>query len=172
VRFLNALIAGTATQNVFAFIKRDASNAQKTTQPLSACAGRNSRMSNAYCDHHEGNHPANYKDCMIYKDLQKSFYPKLRRKMIAPDSQPRTDPASIQIKLIQPGKSYASIIRTEARQPITSQNNQETQEKMTLLGPGQLVADAIQELHVTKEYMEKMSAMFNGLATLDIKITQ
>jgi hypothetical protein len=38
---------------------------------------------------------------------------------------------------------------------------------MTSPDQSQLVTDAIQELqHVIKEYMEKMSAMFNNLATL------
>jgi len=30
----------------------------------------------------EGNHPTNYKDCMVYKDLQRNFFPTLRRKVI------------------------------------------------------------------------------------------
>jgi hypothetical protein len=50
VRFLNALIAsGMTTQKIFAFVKRDASSAQKTTQPLTAHAERDPRTSNAYC---------------------------------------------------------------------------------------------------------------------------
>jgi hypothetical protein len=45
--------SGTAIQKLFAFVKRDALNAQKTNQLLTARAGRNLRTSNAYC---EGNH--------------------------------------------------------------------------------------------------------------------
>jgi hypothetical protein len=43
---------------------------------------------------------------------------------------------------------------------------------MATPNPGQLVAGTTQELqHMIKEYMEKMGAMFNSLATLVIKIT-
>jgi hypothetical protein len=39
--------------------------------------------------------------------------------------------------------------------------------------PGPLATGAIQEIqHVMKEYMEKMDAMFNSVATLVTKITQ
>jgi hypothetical protein len=51
-----------------------------------------------------------------------------------------------------------------------SQNNPETQDKMTPPGPSQHVADDIQELqYMMKEYMKKM---LNGLTTFVIKITQ
>jgi hypothetical protein len=43
-------------------------------------------------------------------------------------SQPRTEYASMQTKLIQPGRSYAAVTRTEGRQPITSQNEKHNQE--------------------------------------------
>jgi len=93
--------------------------------------------------------------------------------MVASESQPRNESASIQTRLFQLGRSYASITRTEGRQPITSQNNQKTQEKMTSPGPDQLVAAAAQVLqYMMKEYMEKMGAMLNSLATLVTKITQ
>jgi len=70
--------------------------------------------------------------------------------------------------LVQPGRSYAS--RNEDRQPLMSQNNPETQDKMTPPGPSQHVADDIQELqYMMKEYMKKM---LNGLTTFVIKITQ
>jgi len=71
-----------AIQKVFAFVKRDASSAQPTTQPLIANAGINIKY--VFC---VGNYPANYKDCMVYKDLQKSFFCTLWRKMVVPESQ-------------------------------------------------------------------------------------
>jgi len=62
----DALIArGTSLRKVFAFIRQDASNVQKIIQPSIVYAERNSRTLNV-C---EGNHPANFKDCMVYKDL-------------------------------------------------------------------------------------------------------
>jgi len=41
----------------------------------------------------------------------------------------------------------ASVIRTENRQPIRSQNYQETQEKMLPPSPGQHMTGAIQEYY-------------------------
>jgi hypothetical protein len=168
VRFINALIA-SGYKKIFAFVKRDASNARKTTRPLTTSAGRNPRMSNAY---YAKVHIQPITK-VVYKDLQKSFFPTLQSKMVASESQPRNESASIQTRLFQLGRSYASITRTEGRQPITSQNNQKTQEKMTSPGPDQLVAAAAQVLqYMMKEYMEKMGAMLNSLATLVTKITQ
>jgi len=71
MRFFNALIAGDmAIQKVVAFVKRDASSAQETIQPSSAYAGRNPSTSNAV----RRQSLANYKGCMVYKELQKSFF--------------------------------------------------------------------------------------------------
>jgi len=44
----------------------------------------------------EDNHPANYKDCMIYKDLQRNFFQTLQRKVVILESQPRIESANIQ----------------------------------------------------------------------------
>jgi hypothetical protein len=101
VRFLNALIAdGTAIQKVFAFVKRNASNMYETIQ-LTVRIWRYPRTSNVLC---EDNHNADYND-IVYKDLQKNFFPTLRRKMVALESQPQTELASIQTRLVQPGRS-------------------------------------------------------------------
>jgi len=45
-------------------------------------------------------------------------------------------------KLVQPGKSYASFTSAEIKQPITSQNNQETQKKIVSPSPEQLIISA------------------------------
>lgn len=38
------------------------------------------KSQNVKCVNCEGNHPANYRGCKIYKELQKAKYPSLRRK--------------------------------------------------------------------------------------------
>jgi uncharacterized membrane protein len=73
----------------------------------------------------EGKHSADYKSCMVYKDNTLEFF-HITDKMITLKSQPWTQSTSMQIKLVQSGKSYASVTRTEDRQPITTQNNQKT----------------------------------------------
>jgi len=77
------------------------------------------------CMLREDNYPANYKGC-IYKDLQRTFFSCITRKIVAVKLQPRTELASIQTILVQPGRSYASITRTENKEPTISQNNQFT----------------------------------------------
>jgi len=124
---------------------------------------------------------ANYKGCMVYKELQKSFFHYLlvfyimEKNGNTHESQSRTELANIQTRLVQPGRAYASITRTESRQPITSRNNQKIQEKIVSPNRRQLIVGAIQAQglqYVLKEYMEKIGAMFNTrLATLITKIT-
>jgi hypothetical protein len=50
-----------------------------------------------------GNHPANYKGCMIYKDIQKKTYPPLCLKTCTPPSQIK------QTLYTQPEVTYAQI---------------------------------------------------------------
>jgi hypothetical protein len=51
------------------------------------------------------NHPANYKGCTVYKDLQKKTYPPLRLKQYTP-------PAQIKQTLhTQPGVTYVYITK-------------------------------------------------------------
>lgn len=72
-----------------------------------------------------GNHPANYKGCAIYKDLQKQKYPALRNKqkhnvkenIITEMEAPRNQPKTIPIvppktqKYFRPNASYAHILQ-------------------------------------------------------------
>jgi len=113
-----------ATQKVFAFVKRDTLNAQETIQPLTVHAERNPRISNAKTIIQ----PITKVICST-KNYKRVFSLYYGEKMVRSESQPQTEPANIQTRLIQPDRSYALVTRTENRQPITSQNNQETQEK-------------------------------------------
>jgi hypothetical protein len=63
---------------------------------------------------------------MMYRDLQKDFLPALRRKVITHKLQLYTSP--LQTKPVQTGRSYASVTRTDNKQPIACQNNQATYE--------------------------------------------
>lgn len=50
------------------------------------------RLDSVKCALCEGNHPANYKGCQVYKDLQKSKFPSLRKKTLSEKvTQPITD---------------------------------------------------------------------------------
>jgi len=77
MRFLSALIVSSmATQEVFAFVKRDASNAENYS-PIN-CPHREKSEHVQYVLSED---PANYKSCTVYiKDQQKSSFPTLRKK--------------------------------------------------------------------------------------------
>jgi len=68
----------------------------------------------------EGNHPVNYKGCIVYKSLQRNFFPILRRKVITSESQLRTEPANTQNRHVQAGRSYASVAKTGNKQSNTN----------------------------------------------------
>jgi len=57
----------------------------------------------------------------IYKDLQKSFFLTLQRKVVVSESQLQTELASMQARMMQFGRFYASITRIENRQLVISQ---------------------------------------------------
>ncbi|KAH0945844.1 hypothetical protein HN011_000663 [Eciton burchellii] len=92
----------------------------------------------------EDNHPANYKNCMVYKDLKKDFLA-LREKVITPKPQSQTISASIQTRLdsVQPGRFCASVTRPEGRQSTTGQNNHAIQEQMISPNLRQFIAGVI-----------------------------
>jgi hypothetical protein len=79
------------------------------------------------CVLYGGNHPANYKGCTVYKELQKKTYPPLRLKQYT---------LPIQIKHIlhtQPGVTYAQITKQNSyaltnieQHPHRSQPQQQT----------------------------------------------
>jgi hypothetical protein len=65
----------------FTFVKRDASNAQKKTQLLTTQRQIQGRQV------HVRRYLFNYKSCTVYtKNVQKSYFPTLRKKMISPES--------------------------------------------------------------------------------------
>jgi len=64
----------------------------------------------------EDNYPANYKDCMVYKDLQKVF-PRIMGKNNNIQTKITNILASIQTRPNQLGRLYTSITRTEGNQP-------------------------------------------------------
>jgi hypothetical protein len=78
---------------------------------------RKERSSDVRCVLCNGNHPANYKGCKIYKDLQKTYAP-LRLKQYTP-------PAPLQQTLhTQPGITYAQITKPNTCTPTPQATDQ------------------------------------------------
>jgi len=76
---------------------------------------RKNKSKHVKCILCEGNHPDNYKDCIIYKKLQKRHFPILQKKEIILKTQRQVKPASIQSKTVQSDKFYTSIIGIKSR---------------------------------------------------------
>jgi hypothetical protein len=68
-----------------------------------------------------GNHPANYKGCMIYKDLQKKTFPPLRPKIYTPPillKQSLPDQSSLSYAQITKGNLPSHPTHTDEQSPI------------------------------------------------------
>lgn len=110
----------------------------------------------------EGNHPANYKGCTVYKNLLKAKFPTLRPKVLpAVPSQPIQAPAP------------RSTVMTYAQAARTSNTNAAEQASAGMQqGPILQSQDDIQELkEMMKTLVQQMSTMLNVLTTLVSKIS-
>jgi len=129
---------------------------------LTADCTRKNKSQNVRCVLCEGNHPANYRGCQVYKELQRTNHPAPRKKEIPLKSSQslQTTPAREQIKTTKNGTTYAQAINNETQQntaqPSTAQPAQQ--------------ANDINELKVMiKGLIEQMSTMLNLLTTLVTK---
>lgn len=114
------------------------------------------RSNNVKCVHCEGNHPANYKGCSIYKQLQKSKFPALRKKVNspfepAPVSQQR-EPVNQQFR--REGISYAEQLRQQSNEELNNNNSSDFSELKNMI----------------TGLVQQMSTMLNLLTTLVKKV--
>jgi len=133
----------------------------------------------------EGNHPANYKGCTIYKDLQKRHFPTLRKNEITTKPQSQIELARIQSKTVQPGRTYASATNIESSSSTVSPIHRAIQAQAVPSSPGQFIEEVMQkfqkELKVFmdqtfqkefKEFMNKTSQLISDLMTVVTEKTQ
>jgi hypothetical protein len=110
-----------------------------------------------------GNHPANYKGCTVYKDLQKRTFLPLRR------NQEVKHPHALPHPHITPTSSYATAVKSPTIPPQTvdSLPEQEITHRQQPYPP----QTDIQELKtMLKGFMEQMGTMINLLTTLVSKL--
>jgi hypothetical protein len=100
-----------------------------------------------------GNHPANYKGCTIYKDLQKKTQPPLRSKIYTPPVQIK------QTLRTQPRVSYAQVTKQEFHAPTNIE--QEPHIKQSY----QHTSDMHELKNMMKSLSEQMGTMINLLTT-------
>lgn len=123
---------------------------------------RKERSDDVQCILCEGNHPANYKGCTIYKELQKKTYPTLRQK------QPTTPLTSNIGRTINPGISYSQAVTNQLPQASTSQN---TLQAPNLTHP--TPANDLSELKsMFKGFAEQLSTLLNLLTIVVNNLTK
>ncbi|XP_037942832.1 uncharacterized protein LOC119675697 [Teleopsis dalmanni] len=111
---------------------------------LSSDCPRKSPGNDVWCVLCEGNHPANYKGCTVYKQLQKKAFPALRRK-ITTDTERQQN-----TKLNVTSQTYANVVKS---------NNINTQEHVNSAQQN----DFPELKSMLKTVMEQMSSMLNLL---------
>jgi len=88
MRFLNALTTRSRHTKSFCFCRAKCVK-YVGDHPTTNCLCRE-KSKDFKCILCERNHPANYKGCIVYKDLRRNFFPTLRRKLVISEPQPRT----------------------------------------------------------------------------------
>lgn len=114
------------------------------------------RTNNVKCVHCGGQHPASYKGCAVYKELQKSKYPALRKKENPINHRPQYNQQPITI----PGMTYAQATKLNGKEPA--------QGDIELNQPSNQ-SDIAELKHMMKTLMEQMSTMLNLLTTIVTK---
>lgn len=109
---------------------------------------RKERNKNVKCVNCQGNHPANYRGCLVAKEIQRRKFPPLRSKQ---NSQ-----------LVQPGISYAQKVTDKNQQPQQVDIQQQTQNW------NQSTENKIETMMV--KLMERMDTMLNILTTMISKL--
>ena len=108
------------------------------------------RTKEVKCVHCDGNHPANYRGCSVYKELQRKKY----------QHQPIKSGDAVNVlqhQRVAPGTSYAQMVKSS----VIQQTNVDTP----------VETDDMSELkHMMKSLMEQMSTMLSLLTTLVSKI--
>lgn len=109
----------------------------------------------------EGNHPANYKGCIVYKELQKIKYP-----ITQPNNRKPKSPENV-IKVSQrnvennPGKSYAAAVKNDQKAEANKNNTTE-----------QHIADILRTFNSSiQTLMNQMLTMTQMLAELMSKLS-
>jgi hypothetical protein len=98
-----------------------------------------------------GNLPANYKGCMVYKDLQKKTYPPLHPKIYTPPAQTIN---------MQPGVTYAQATKQNSYTPTQIDDLQYINQ------PHQQNSDIHELKNMMKGIFEQIGTMLNLLTTL------
>lgn len=115
---------------------------------------RKTRDDKVKCVNCGGDHPANYRGCLVHKQLQQKLYPTLREKR-----NPQQQIQLTSTQHIQPGTSYAQTV-----------NNNKTQNNQVIPIINQPVNNMSKLEEMMGKLMEQMSTMLNLLTTVVNKL--
>lgn len=116
--------------------------------PTSACPIKE-QTQNVKCVNCQGNHPASYRGCSVYKEIQKSKYSSLRKKEIPMSVAPIPTASRNQLPSGTSKASYASVVASNI--PVTKSNQPN---------------DIIELKTIMKTLMEQVSTILNLLTSL------
>jgi len=123
---------------------------------------RKERSDQVKCVLCSGSHPANYKGCSVYKELQKLKFPQLRPKKI-PIAWPGTQPSGTLAEAAGPNLNFGET-KTNA---TTHQENEQPIEQ------NRFQSNIVKELQESlQSLMRQMTAITNTIAELVSKIAQ
>ena len=136
---------------------------------------RKERSDQVKCVLCEGNHPANYKGCEIYKQLRNAHFPTLRNKQTTKNQNavtsvtqtPQPTPQPRSSGSIRTGSTYAQAASGQRVQDNSMNNSTPNQPYIIQQ------SNDLQELKsMMKGLMEQMSTMLNLLTTIVSKMPQ
>lgn len=138
---------------------------------LSKDCPRKEKDNNVQCTNCQENHPANYKGCRIYKQLQSKMFPSLRER--PPMRRERLDPstdvhrdAPIDFHHVNPRISYADVARQDSQW-----NNHVNRAAQQIPTQGVSSSEDMKELKsMMKDLMSQVSNMLNVINLLVSKI--
>jgi len=105
----------------------------------------------------KGDHPANYKGCQVFKEIQSRKFPPLRSRS---QPAPRSDPGPTLPKVTNPNESYANMVRNNNEQNnTTNTHTNQTVTQVNLRLEGMMI-----------KLLERMDTMLNLLTTLVAKM--
>ena len=115
---------------------------------------RKTRDDKVICVNCGGGHPANYRGCLVHKQLQQKLFPALREKR---NPQPQEQPSTIQHN--QQGMLYTQVV-----------NNNKTQSNQVIPLISQPANNMSKLEEMMSKLMEQISTMLNLLTTVVSKL--
>lgn len=129
---------------------------------LSTQCPKKERSKDVKCVLCNGNHPANYRGCLVHKELQQQKFPPLRERSSA-NTIPQTNLPSSSIR--NPEVSYAEMAKTQSQQLQATNINNPVPQEVT-----QQSNDISELKQMMKGLMEQMGTMLNLLTTVISKL--